>query len=318
MRARRPGTPAAIGEARLDDVIVGIKRAKGDIVKVKNADEFEAVRAKTRPGAGYLARHRPRWRHPATRWLPNSSAGRSRSCGRKSKTSQMRSGTVPPGFVDPPSFLTSMATLWRRCRLTGNRRPSGSASGWNKGNWEITAHDEKSVTFERPIPAQKLEAHQALHARARPPGSRQRRELSPATICSSTSKFRTPATRNTIGRLPPRRPDGPAARRLVVHPQDQPALVQRRRPARRGRPLRRPDGTARSTARRLPRTKPNRWARAQPLAFVGVDAVYFSAVMIPVKKSLDEDWFDTTEAIRIGPKPEATDARFASPTSLAA
>ena len=38
------------------------------------------------------------------------------------------------------------------------------------------------------------------------------------------------------------------------------------------------------------------------LAYVGVDAVYFSTVLIPVKKSLEEDWFDSTEAIRIGPR----------------
>ena len=48
--------------------------------------------------------------------------------------------------------------------------------------------------------------------------------------------------------------------------------------------------------------------KAQPmgqgasLAYVGVDAVYFSAVFVPVKTSLEEDWFDSTEAIRIGPR----------------
>jgi YidC/Oxa1 family membrane protein insertase len=47
------------------------------------------------------------------------------------------------------------------------------------------------------------------------------------------------------------------------------------------------------------------------LAFVGVDAVYISSVIIPVKKSLDEDWFDFTEALRVGPKPPGdTPARF--------
>ena len=51
----------------------------------------------------------------------------------------------------------------------------------------------------------------------------------------------------------------------------------------------------------------------KPLAYAGVDGQYFSAVLIPVSKPLDDDWFDTTEAIVVGPQPDARTPRR-SPT----
>jgi YidC/Oxa1 family membrane protein insertase len=44
--------------------------------------------------------------------------------------------------------------------------------------------------------------------------------------------------------------------------------------------------------------------QGRALAFAGVDGVYFSAVMIP-KKPLNGVWFDTTEAVVVGPRPDA-------------
>src|SRR4029077_3003172 len=44
--------------------------------------------------------------------------------------------------------------------------------------------------------------------------------------------------------------------------------------------------------------------QGKSLAYVGVDGLYFASVLVPKKDSLDDDWFDTTEAIRIGPKPD--------------
>ena len=53
------------------------------------------------------------------------------------------------------------------------------------------------------------------------------------------------------------------------------------------------------------------------LAFVGVDAVYFSAVLIPVKTSLDEVWFDIDRSDSRRSEAGRAHARPTSPTSPA-
>ena len=45
--------------------------------------------------------------------------------------------------------------------------------------------------------------------------------------------------------------------------------------------------------------------QASSLAYAGVDGLYFASIMIPKKDSLDDTWFDTTEAIRVGPQLDA-------------
>lgn len=54
----------------------------------------------------------------------------------------------------------------------------------------------------------------------------------------------------------------------------------------------------------------------QPLAFVGVDAQYFSAVMLPQKPSVDTMWIDEVRMILIGHKPKArgVEGRYANVT----
>jgi YidC/Oxa1 family membrane protein insertase len=42
----------------------------------------------------------------------------------------------------------------------------------------------------------------------------------------------------------------------------------------------------------------------QSMMFAGVDAQYFSVVMIPKKKSTDEIWFEKVQGMHIGPKPD--------------
>ena len=43
----------------------------------------------------------------------------------------------------------------------------------------------------------------------------------------------------------------------------------------------------------------------QALAYAGVDGQYFSAMLLPQIAALDDVWFDTTEAVVVGPTPEA-------------
>ncbi len=45
-----------------------------------------------------------------------------------------------------------------------------------------------------------------------------------------------------------------------------------------------------------------------PLAFIGIDAQYFSAVMLPLKPSLSDIWIDEARAVSLSPKPKARSA----------
>ena len=47
-----------------------------------------------------------------------------------------------------------------------------------------------------------------------------------------------------------------------------------------------------------------RLGQGRSLLLAGVDAVYFSSVLIPRKKDVSEVWFDETRAVRIGPQPD--------------
>ena len=48
------GTPAALADIRAGDVITSVQRAKGEPDIVKSADDFEAVRTRTRPGQDFI------------------------------------------------------------------------------------------------------------------------------------------------------------------------------------------------------------------------------------------------------------------------
>ena len=63
---------------------------------------------------------------------------------------------------------------------------------------------------------------------------------------------------------------------------------------------------SRSRTRRLPRERRSR-SRAPALAYAGVDGQYFSAVLIPQLAALDDNWFETTEAMIVGTAADVKD-----------
>lgn len=54
----------------------------------------------------------------------------------------------------------------------------------------------------------------------------------------------------------------------------------------------------------------------KPLAFIGVDAQYFSAVLLPQKPSLNDVWLDQCRTVLLGPRPKArsSEGRYANVT----
>ena len=56
--------------------------------------------------------------------------------------------------------------------------------------------------------------------------------------------------------------------------------------------------------------------QGNPLAYVGVDAQYFAAVLLPMKKNIEDLWIDEVRPILIGPKPKqrSIEGRYANVT----
>ena len=56
--------------------------------------------------------------------------------------------------------------------------------------------------------------------------------------------------------------------------------------------------------------------RGEPLAYVGIDAQYFSSIMIPEKKSVEDEWLEEFRPVLLSPPPKArsSEGRFANIT----
>ncbi len=290
------GTPADAAGVRAGDLIVGIQRAKGKMVDVTTIEEYEAVRLKTRPEQELTLNIVRDGGTPQT--MVVKLVRRPLEVMRPEIDNiEMRHGKVPEGFVDPPSFLTSMTTLGG---LPLNARDAKRIGKWlEQGNWQVTSHDETSATFERPIPAQKLKVIKRYTLVPVPEGSRQDRDFPGYNLTLDVEVQNTgDAPQSVAYRL-----DGPTGLPLegwwYTH-----KISQRWFSAAglRDVVVRFAGQTEKQIdCATIAADKAEPMGQGASLAFVGVDAVYFSAVFIPVKASLEEDWLDSTEAIRIGP-----------------
>lgn len=318
------GTPADAATLQVGDVIVSVQRSTGDPVAVKRIDEFEAVRGKSRPGnelkLSVLRDGTPQdisvklVRRPLEVIRPEI------------ENYQMRDAPVPSGFVDPPSFLMGIASIgennypanaasqldeWIKAGHKSTSRKAKELSAASKlkefletGNWQITDRGETSVTFERPLADLKLTLIKRYSIEPVPEGSRDDPNYPGYNLQLDVGVRNTGEAEQSVAY----RLDGPTGLPLegwwYTH------KISR---SWSGAGLRDVvvrffgSATTQFNCASIAKDETEPMGQGASLAFVGVDAVYFSAVMIPVKQSLEEDWFDSTEAIRIGPKPDPRD-----------
>ncbi len=301
------GTPANKADVRVGDIFVGVQLPKGEMVAVKSVDEFEAQRSQTRPGQKLtlnVVRD-----GGAPRQLVATLVRRPLEVVRPEiENILMRNGTIPQGFVDPPSFLVSMSTLGG---LPLKKLASQRIAAWlEEGNWSVTSHEQSAVTFERTIPAEKLKLIKRYTLQPVPPASHDNQDYPAYNIKLDVEVENLGDVVQSVAY----RLDGPTG--LPIEGWWYTHKISQRWFSSAG--LRdvvvRFQGMAEQQidCATIAEGKAEPMGHDASLAFVGVDAVYFSAVIIPVKKSLDEDWFDSTEAIRIGPKPvpRETPVRF--------
>jgi len=299
------GTPAQAADLRVGDVITGIQLPKRDLVTVKTIDEFETERKRSRAGQELTLTV---LREDSPQQVTVKTVRRPLEVMRPEiENIHMRNGTVPEGFVDPPSFLVSMSTL--QGVALGKREVQRLNEWFEEGTWSIADRTDTSVSFERPLPAENLKLVKRFTLEPVPEGSRDDRNYPGYNIRLDVAVENTGEAEQSVAY----RLDGPTGLPLegwwYTH-----KISQRWFSSAGLRDVVVRFFGAQETqidCATIAEDKAAPMGQGAALAFVGVDAVYFSAVMIPLKKSLEENWLDSTEAIRVGPRPDArTPVRF--------
>jgi YidC/Oxa1 family membrane protein insertase len=287
------GTPADQAGIKVGDVIVGI--GTGDANTVGTIDEFEAALAKLKPGREVTLRVVRDGGDPQP--MAATLVRRPLEVMRPEiENIRMRNGAVPDGFVDPPSFLLSLAS-WNGKRLEDNAAAQ-LAEVLEDGNWAITLHDESSVTFERTLASHNIRLVKRYTLKAVPPASRENENYPGYDLQLDVEIHNTAdAAQQVAYRL-----DGPTG--LPMEAWWYGHKVSQRWFSMAG--LRdvavRFQGSSglQIDCSKIADDKTEAMGQGRSLAYAGVDGLYFSSILIPRKASLDEVWFDTTEAIRVG------------------
>ena len=297
VRAVGAGTPADKAGLKVDDVITKVQRTKGEPAEIKTVDQFEAQRTQTKPGQDFVLTivRGDAAPQPLTAKLVRRPLEVMRP---EIDNIRMRNGTVPPDFVDPPSFLTSMTTLGGVPleKAGASRSPSGSNRATGKSLRTMNRRSRSSGRSpRRPSSSSSATRSNPCHA-----GSRQDPDYPGYNLKLDVEVENTGDAKQSVAY----RLDGPTGLPLegwwYTHKISQrwfSAAGLRDVVVRfRGQPEQQIDCATIADDKAQP------MGQGASLAYVGVDAVYFSAVFVPVKTSLEEDWFDSTEAIRIGPR----------------
>lgn len=315
------GTPAQKAGIEAGDVIVGIKASAE--TAIHTAGELIAVLAKTDPrqeitllvkrGDAAPEPHDVKLvRRPFAVLRPEIDNYR------------MRKADPPPDFVDVPSFLLSLHGIDGRPLEEADAKRL--ADILEKGNWEVAGQDANSVTFRRTLAELNLEVSKRYTLQPVPEGSRGDVNYPEYHLKLDVEVRNTGDTPQTGVSY---RLDGPTGMPLegwwYSH-----KISQRWFAAAGLRDIVVRFAGSQSVQLDCPQIAEGKVApmgQGAALAYAGVDGVYFSAIMIPIKKSLEEVWFKTTEAVVVGPKPDArtpatytnvTCRMFREPVKLAA
>ena len=308
------GTPAANATAdgkpapiEPGDLIVGIGNPQS--TAIKNQDDLKRALAKTEPGNDIVlqVRHADGAPQPRTIRLARKPLAVLRP---ESENYTMRDAPLPADFVDRPSFLLTFASLDNNPLAKDDAKRL--AELLETGNWELAAHEQSSATFRRTLPEMKLEVEKK-YTLAKSPDDNRDDPTFPAyhLELEITLKNMGEAKRAVGYRL-----DGPTGMPLEGW------WYARKIGQRWG------GGGLRDVALRfagspeisfddsyIAKGKATPMGDGQTLAYVGVDGQYFSAMMLPAIKSLDDAWFDTTEAIVVGPVPPPAELSFTNVTN---
>ena len=298
------GTPAAnattdgkLAPIEPGDVIVGIGNPQ--TAAIKNADEFERALAETEPGQEIVLQVRRGDTAPLPRTV--RLVRRPFAVLRPEIDNYtMRDVPAPADFVDRPSFLLTFATLDNNPLAKDDAQRL--AELLETGTWELADHDGKSATFRRVLPELKLEVSKRYTLAKTPPEERDNPNFPSYNLQLDIELRNTGEAARSVGY----RLDGPTGMPLegwwYAHKISQrwfKAAGLRDVAVRfAGSPELQIDCPAIAEGKVTP------MGDGQALAYAGVDGQFFSAILIPQIESFEDNWFDTTEAVVVGPKPD--------------
>lgn len=290
------GTPAAEATPTAiepGDVIVGIGASQPTAIKTTN--DLLAALAETKPRQELTLQVRHGKGAPQSRTITLSRRPFA-ALRPELDNYRMRSAEPPADFADPPSLLLSLSAL--------NGKPLESVDAkriaelLEQGNWETAAQSATSVTFRRALPELKLELIKRYTLQPVPPKDRDDVDFPGYHLQLDIELRNTADQAQTLAY----RLDGPTGMPLegwwysyMISQRWFSAAGLRNVVVRfSGSSELQIDGPQIAEGDVKP------MGDGQALAYVGVDGQYFAAVLIPVRKTLDEVWFDTTEAVLAG------------------
>ncbi len=293
------GTPAAAAEIAAGDVIVGV--GNGQVAEIKKLGDLSAALAKTEPGQQITLQ---------VRRAAGPSQARTVKLIRRplavlrpeADNYTMREADLPPNFVDPPSFLMTLAQQNGKPLSEDSAQRVGALL--ETGNWEVAATDAKSVSFRRRLPDFNLEVIKRYSLEPVPAGERDNVDYPGYHLQLDIELRNTAQTPQTFTY----RLDGPTGMPLegwwYAHKISRDRLLG--------------GAGLRDVVVRLDDNPVSQWdcpaiadgdaeplSTGEALAYAGVDGQYFAAVMIPIRQALKESWFDLIEPVVAGTKPDA-------------
>jgi YidC/Oxa1 family membrane protein insertase len=294
------GTPAAEATIAVGDVIVGIGGQQ--VAETKTVRDLTDALAKTQPGDEITLQVRRGLGPPETRNV--ELMRRPFAVLRPERENfNMRDATAPANFIDPPSFLMSLALVNGKPLNEADR--TRIAALLETGNWEVVESSAESVTFRRVVAEFNLEFVKRYTLKPAPAAERENVDYPGYDLQLDVE------IKNT-GQAPQKfayQLDGPTGMPLegwwYAH------KLSRNRWFRgaglrdivvrfENNPVAQEDGPkiAQGDARPLD-------GGGEALDYVGVDGQYFAAVMMPIRKAVEDSWFGTIEPIVAGTRPDA-------------
>jgi YidC/Oxa1 family membrane protein insertase len=296
VRTVGPGTPAAIAGLQIGDVIEGLKTKKSDKA-IKTVDDFSTALAKTKPGHQVTLEVR---RGGTRQTLAATLIRRPLAVLRPElENYRMRDVDPPANFVDRPSFLVTLAAIGGKPLEEDEAKQISELL--EQGNWEVGRQNETSVEFT--ISLNELGVTLVKRYAIKPVPVENRADVNyPGYDVQLDVELRNTGevAQDVVYRL-----DGPTGMPLEGWWYAN-KISQRWFSAAGLRDVAvRFEGSqeVQIDCSRIAQGKVEPMGQGHALAYAGVDGQYYSSVLIP-QKPLEEVWFDTTEAITVGPPPD--------------
>lgn len=308
------GTPAAVAGVEAGDRIISVVERE-ETVQVESAQQFAELLGRRRPNGKFkftVARG-----DDAPRELEATLGRRPLEVIRpESENVLMRTKTLPEGFQDVPSFVLTMQSVGtdRILPATDLRPEADEMDGVaaRESLWEVADSNDAQVTFRKLLPQFRLELIKRYKIESIPEDQRENQNY-PAYGITLELEIRNLDTKaiDLAYRL-----DGPNG--LPIE-----GWWYARKFGRHWSAAGIRDVVGRYFGYDTVEQSPTQIANGDgtdfeggSMAFIGVDAQYFAAMMLPLKDSPEEEWLEVVRPISLSPKPKgrSNDGFFANVT----